>query len=223
MKQDKRVRIITGHYGSGKTEFSVNYVISLARSGKKAAIADLDIVNPYFRSREEKGHMERLGIRVVAPEGKFINADVPALPADIYTLLQDKSYEVVLDVGGDAAGARALGRYYDYFKNGDYDMFIVVNANRPNTGNPQRAIEYIEEIERAARIPATGLINNTHMLRETSLEDVLRGQRVVEEVSRQKGLPVKYICAIEKIAEQIPKNLTGEIFPIKMYMRPSWL
>ena len=167
--------------------------------------------------------MERFGIRVVAPEGKFINADVPALPADINTLLQDKSYQVVLDVGGDAAGARALGRYYPYLKDADYDMFIVVNANRPNTASPEAVIEYIEDIERAARIRATGLVNNTHMLRETTVEDVLRGQQVVEEVSRQKNLPVKYICAIERIAGQIPAGLTGEVFPIKMYMRPEWL
>ncbi len=223
MEQDKRVRIITGHYGSGKTEFSINYVIGLAKSGKKAAIADLDIVNPYFRSREEKGRMQRLGIRVVAPEGIYINADVPAVPADVYTLLQDESYEAVLDVGGDAAGARALGRYYDYLKRIEYEMFIVINANRPSTGSPQAVIEYIEGIEQAARVPATGLVNNTHMLRETTLEDVLRGQKIAEEVYRLRGLPVKYICAIEKIAEQIPKGLMGKVFPIRMYMRPDWL
>jgi hypothetical protein len=223
MLEDKRIRIVTGHYGSGKTEFSVNYVIRLAETGKKAAIADLDIVNPYFRSREEKGRMERFGIRVVAPEGKFINADVPALPADINTLLQDESYQVVLDVGGDAAGARALGRYYDQLKDADYDMFIVVNANRPNTGTPEAVIEYMEEIERAARISATGLVNSTHMLRETTVEDILKGQQLVEEVSRRKNLPVKYICAIERIAGQIPEGLMGEVFPVKMYMRPEWL
>jgi len=99
----------------------------------------------------------------------------------------------------------------------------VVNANRPNTASPEAVIEYIEDIERAARIRATGLVNNTHMLRETTVEDVLRGQQVVEEVSRQKNLPVKYICAIERIAGQIPAGLTGEVFPIKMYMRPEWL
>ncbi len=223
MEQDKRVRIITGHYGSGKTEFSVNYVIGLAKLGKKAAIADLDIVNPYFRSREEKGRMEGFGIRVVAPEGKYINADVPAVPADIYTLLQDESYEAVLDVGGDAAGARALGRYYNYLERIEYDMFIVMNANRPSTSSPQAVIDYIEGIELAARVPATGLVNNTHMLKETTLEDVLRGQKVAEEVYRLRGLPVKYICAIEEIADQIPKDLMGEVFPIKMYMRPDWL
>ena len=144
MLEDKRIRIVTGHYGSGKTEFAVNYAINLAKSGEKAAIADLDIVNPYFRSREEKGRMERLGIRVVAPEGKFINADVPALPADINTLLQDESYQVVLDVGGDAAGP------------GPWDGIIPTlrmprrhvhsgNANRPNTASPEAVIEYIED------------------------------------------------------------------------------
>lgn len=223
MQDDKRIRIITGHYGSGKTEFAVNYIIRLAEMGKKAAIADLDIVNPYFRSREKKDYMERLGIRVVAPEGRYINADVPALPAEIYTLLQDDSYDVVLDVGGDAVGARALGRYFDYLKNADYDMLIVVNANRPNTRNPEAVAEYIEEIERSARISATGLVNNTHMLRDTTLEDVLRGQQVVEEVSRLKGLPVKYISAIERVASEIPGGLEGEVFPVKMYMRPEWL
>ncbi len=223
MQKDKRIRIITGHYGSGKTEFSVNYAVKLAEAGKKTAIGDLDIVNPYFRSREQKAMMENYGIRVVAPQGKFINADVPALPADINTLLQDESYSVVLDVGGDAVGARTLGRYYNLLENADYDMFIVVNANRPNTRNPEDVVQYIREIERSSRIHATGLVNNTHMLRDTSVEDILMGQRVVEEVSRLKNLPVKYISAIGRVAQQIPKGLTGEIFPVKMYMRPEWL
>jgi hypothetical protein len=223
MLRDKRIRIITGHYGSGKTEFSVNYAIKLAESGRKTAIADLDIVNPYFRSREKKAQMERLGIRVVAPEGQFINADVPALSPVIYTLLQDESYEAVLDVGGDTVGARVLGRYFEYLKHGGYDMFIVVNANRPNTGSPGAVARYIEGIERSARVPATGLVNNTHMLRDTTVEDVLRGQKVVEEVSRMKDLPVKYISAVERVAKELPEGLTGRIFPVKMYMRPEWL
>lgn len=223
MLNDKRIRIITGHYGSGKTEFSVNYAIKLAKKGEKVAIADMDIVNPYFRSREKKKEMEALGIKVVTPGERYINADVPALPPEIYTLLQDESYQVVLDIGGDAVGARALGRYYEYLKKGNYDMMVVINANRPNTQDAQSVVNYIEDIERAARIPATGLINNTHMLRETTLEDVLRGQEVVEEVSRLKNIPVKYICAIQVVAAQIPGGLEGEVFPIQMYMRPEWL
>lgn len=223
MLDDRRVRIITGHYGSGKTEFAVNYAVKLAGQGKRTAIADLDIVNPYFRSREKKTDLEELGIRVVAPLEGHINIDLPAIPAELLTLLQDESYQAVLDVGGDAVGARTLGCYKQYFKKGNYDMFIVINANRPNTQNPQAIMEYIDSIEEAARIPATGLINNTHMLRDTTLEDVLRGQQIVEEVSRLSNLPVRYICAIEQVAKQIPKELHGEIFTIKMYMRPEWL
>jgi hypothetical protein len=223
LQDDKRIRIITGHYGSGKTEFAVNYVIKLAEQHKRAAIADLDIVNPYFRSREKKAFMEKLGIRVVAPLGGHTNIDLPAIPAEILTLLQDQSYHVVLDVGGDAVGARTLGCYNQYFKQGNYDMFIVINTNRPNTRCPEAIMEYIDSIEKAARIPATGLVNNTHMLRDTTLEDVLKGYEVVKEVSRLSNLPLKYISVIEEVAGLIPKGLSGEVFPIKMYMRPEWL
>ncbi len=223
MFDEKRIRIVTGHYGSGKTEFSVNYAIRLAQNGKKVAIADMDIVNPYFRSREKKSEMEKAGIRVVAPQGKYINADVPALSPELYTLFQDKSYEVVLDVGGDPVGARVLGRFAGYIEEGDYDMMVVINANRPDTRDVQSAASYIEAIERAARIPATCLINNTHMLRDTTLDDILRGQEVAEEISRLKNIPVKYISAIEKVASQIPEGLQGEVFPLKVYMRPEWL
>lgn len=223
MLDDKRIRIITGHYGSGKTEFSVNYAIKLAQKGEKVAIADMDIVNPYFRSREKKEVMEKLGIRVVAPGEMYINADVPALSPELYTLFQDESYEVVLDVGGDPAGARVLGRFFDNLRDSNYDMMVVINTNRPDTQDAQSAVNYINGIERTARISATGLINNTHMLRDTTLDDVLRGQKVVEEVSRLKKIPVKYISAIEKVAEQIPEGLQGEGFSLKMYMRPEWL
>jgi len=223
MLDDKRIRIVTGHYGSGKTEFSVNYAIKLAQAGKKVAIADMDIVNPYFRSREKKTEMEKLGIRVVAPLGGYANADIPALPPEIYTLFQDNSYDVVLDAGGDPIGAKVLGRYFNYLKDGNYDMMVVVNANRLETQDAEASVAYIDAIERAARVPATGLINNTHMLRDTTLDDVLRGQEVVEEVSRVKNIPVKYISAIEKIAAQIPEGLQGERFSLEMYMRPEWL
>lgn len=223
MFDDKRIRIITGHYGSGKTEFSVNYAVKLAQEGKKTAIADLDIVNPYFRSREKKKEMEQLGIKVVVPAGMYIHADVPALSSELYALFQDKSYEVVLDVGGDPVGAKILGRFFDYLREGDYDMMVVVNANRPDTMDVQSTVKCIDEIERSARVPATGLINNTHMLRDTTIEDILRGQEVVKGVSKIKNIPVKYISAIEKVAAQLPNDLEGEVFPLKIYMRPEWL
>lgn len=224
MLNDKRIRIIIGHYGSGKTEFSVNYAIKLAEAGKKVAIVDLDIVNPYFRSREKQEMLESKGIKVIASSLNInIGVDLPALAAGILAPIQDESYDVVLDVGGDAVGARALARYYNYFKEGSYDMFCVLNAYRPGTQNVEDAIGHIKDIEAASRTKVTGLINNTHLLRDTSVEDVLKGQKLAKGVSEKLNLPIKYVSTLEKVAQLLPENLEGEIFPIKMYMREDWM
>lgn len=223
MLNDNRIRIITGHYGSGKTEFAVNYAVKLAKNGRKVALADLDVVNPYFRSREKADLLSELGIKVIGSSINASAADVPAVSAEIYAPLQDESYDVVLDVGGDPVGARALGRYHNYFKEGKYDMLFVINANRPETQDAQNTIKYLREIERASRAKVTGLINNTHLLKSTTAEDVLRGQKLAEEVSEALNIPIKYIVALEHVAKELPSNLNGEIFPITLYMREEWM
>ena len=223
MLEDNRIRIITGHYGSGKTEFAVNYAVKLAEANKKVALADLDIVNPYFRSREKSELLEELGIRIIGSNIKGLASDVPAVSGEVLTPLQDSSYEAVLDVGGDPVGARALGRYHAYFKEGQYDMLFVINANRPETQTVEKAIEYLKNIEAVARAKVTGLINNTHLLKSTTVEDVLEGQKLVKKVSEELNLPIKYVAAIEKVAKELPKDIEGEIFPIKMYMREEWM
>ena len=220
---DKRIRIITGQFGSGKTEFSVNYAINLAEEGKKVALADLDVVNPYFRSREKEEMLTELGIKVIGSSIRGLSVDVPAVSAEVYGPLQDQSFEAILDVGGDPVGARAIGQYHQYFVAGNYDMLFVINANRPETQTAEKAIEYLREIERVSRAKVTGLINNTHLLKSTTVEDVLSGQKVVEEVSEKLNIPIKYVAAIEKVANELPKDINGEIFPIKMYMREDWM
>ncbi|MGF7060528.1 ATP-binding protein [Brassicibacter mesophilus] len=223
MLKDNRIRVIVGHYGSGKTEFAVNYAVKLAEQGKKVALADLDVVNPYFRSREKSEELEKIGIKVLGSSIKGSAVDVPSVSAEVFTPLQDESYEAILDVGGDPAGARALGRYYNYFQEGKYDMLFVVNANRPETQNAENTIKYIKEIERVSRAKVTGLINNTHLLKSTTVEDVLSGQGLVEEVSKILNIPVKYVAALEKVAKELPAGIKGEIFPIKLYMREEWM
>ncbi|MFZ5967496.1 MAG: ATP-binding protein [Bacillota bacterium] len=224
MLNDKRIRIIIGHYGSGKTEFAVNYAVKLAESKKNIALADLDIVNPYFRSREKQEMLERLGIKVIASAiGKSLGSDLPAVSASVLGPIQDETCDVVLDVGGDAVGARALARYKAYFAEGNYDMFCVINANRPGTQDLEGALEHIAAIERVVGVKVTGLVNNTHMLRETTIEDVLRGQELVKQVSQHKGIPIKYVSTLERLIPDLPKDMEGETFSIEMYMREDWM
>lgn len=223
LEKDKRIRIIIGHYGSGKSEFSVNYAMKLAEMGRKVAIADLDIVNMYFRSREKAVEMENLGVKVI---GSKINApaiEVPSISPEVLTPLQDESYDTILDVGGDQVGARALGRYVEYFKEGNYDMFFVLNANRPETQTLEKTLEYMVKIEDVSRAKITGIINNTHLLKGTTAEDVLRGQKLALEVSARTNIDIKYISVLEDVVPSLPKDLEGEIFPIKMFMREEWM
>ncbi|WP_352419273.1 ATP-binding protein [Proteiniborus sp.] len=223
MLNDNRIRIIVGHYGSGKTEFAVNYSVKLAELGKSVTLADLDVVNPYFRSREKAEELEKLGVKVIGSSIKGNAVDVPSVSADVYGPLQDTSVEAVLDVGGDPVGARALGRYYNFFETGKYDMFFVVNANRPETQTLENVEKYIKEIERVSRAKVTGLINNTHLLKSTTVEDVLSGQRLVEEVSNALNIPIKYVSALENVAKNLPHDIKGEILPLNLYMREDWM
>lgn len=223
MLNDKRVRIIIGHYGSGKTEFSVNYAIRLAESGKKVALADLDVVNPYFRSREKVDLLQSYGIETNSSYVKGSGSDLPSISANILGPLQNKEYNFVMDVGGDSIGARTLGRYKQYLVSGDYDMFCVVNANRPETQTIEGVIHHIRTIEATSRAKVTGLVNNTHLLRHTTVEDVLRGQELCKAVSKKLNIPIKYVSAIESIVDDLPKDLEGQIMPIKMIMREDWM
>ncbi|RQD69209.1 MAG: ATP-binding protein [Tindallia sp. MSAO_Bac2] len=221
--KDHRIRIITGNYGTGKTEFSVNYALKLAEQGKKVALVDLDVVNLYFRSREQQEMMEKAGIRVISSSIKGKGADLPAISAEVAAPLQDESYHVILDVGGDSMGARVLVRYHQYFKENAFDMLFVVNANRPETATKEGVLQHVESIARVSKTYPTALVNNTHLLRETSMEDVKRGQKLCREVSGETGLPIRYVSLLESLANELPEDYEGEAFPIRLTMRESWM
>lgn len=221
---DKRIRIIIGHYGSGKSEFSMNYVTKLRELvDTRVAISDLDVVNVYFRTREKRDFLQSKNILPIDSSIQATTLDLPAVSAQVTAPINDESYNYVIDVGGDNVGARVLGRFSHLVREHDYDMFCVVNANREKTQTATEVIEHIESIEKASKLKVTGLINNTHLVRETTIDDIIKGNELVKEVSKLTDLPIKYNTCLESLISKLPNDLEGEIFPIKLYMREDWM
>ena len=222
---DRRIRIITGHYGSGKTEFAVNYVKKLRESvDGRVAIADLDIVNVYFRSREKKEELEEKGIQVIASNLDTAVADVPAVSGAMTMHVINKEYQYVVDLGGNDVGTLVLGRIKPLLDHAEADFFMVVNAYRPNTSTPEGIIEQMENLEYAAGLKVTGFINNTNLVRETTAECLLHGDEVLKEVTKRTGVPVKYVSYVKDVmTEEIPEGLSGELFPMEFNMRKTWM
>ncbi len=224
IKDDKRVRLFIGHYGSGKSEVSLNYVTKLRKEVKgEVALADLDVVNVYFRTREKKELMKELGITPIDSSIQTTTLDVPAVSAEIMRPLHDKNVNYVLDVGGDNVGGRVVGRFAQHFKQNDYDMFFVINGNREKTQTAEEILGYIDAIEATSKLKVTGLINNTHLLRETTVEDVMKGQNIARQVSNIKDIPIRYVCCINSLVDKLPEDLEGEILPINLYLREDWM
>lgn len=187
----RRVTIFVGHYGSGKTSVAVNHAFYLREAGKAVTIADLDIVNPYFRTSDHLHALEARGIRLVASPFAGSNVDLPALPGELYALVEDRACCAVFDVGGDDRGAVALGRYAPAIRaEGDYEMAFVVNFFRPLTRTPEDALAVLREVEAACGIPCTGLVHNSNLGARTTARDVLDARPNIEALAEAAGLPV---------------------------------
>ncbi len=213
--------IVTGHYGTGKTEFSVNLALGLAAAGRRTIMADLDIVNPYFRSRECRGNLERVGIRLIASSQKCSDADVPALLPDVLSIFEDRTICGVMDIGGDPAGARVLAQFQPKITEEDYQLIFVSNANRPEVRTAQKALEYLRGIEAVTGLTCGGMINNTHLCGETTPAEVLRGAELAKELSALTGIPVLAHMAERAITEEL-NSLRELVFPITIQMKKPW-
>ena len=223
--RDNRIRVFIGHYGSGKTEIAVNYALMLASMGHKVALADLDVVNPFFRSREKRELLEAAGIWVIGNSlGLDKGVDIPAISSEVEIPLHDRSWDVILDAGGNAVGARALARYRRHLRPGCYDMFCVVNVFRPETQDTESIVAHAEEIAGVIGAPVTGFINNSHLLLQTTVDLVTQGQRIVKGASEKMGLPIRYVCVLQRLAGHLAaEDLEGAILPIEIHMREDWM
>ena len=203
----KRITLFAGHYGSGKTNIAVNYALKLRQQGLEVAVADLDIVNPYFRTKDSEKELKEAGIRLICSEFASSNVDLPSLPQDIYSVIDDRSEYAVMDIGGDDRGAYALGRYSESIvRENDYEMYLVINMYRPLTRDAYSTLEVMNEIEKAASMKFSAIINNSNLGEETTAQDVLDSLKYADEVSKLTGLPV----AMTTVKKTLYKELYGK-------------
>ena len=212
----KRITLIVGHYGSGKTNIAVNLAVAFRQERERVAIADLDIVNPYFRTKDSLDLLREKDVRLIVSEYANTNLDIPALPQDMYAVTDDRGLTCILDIGGDDRGALVLGRLRPaILEENDYEMWLVINKYRPLTATPADAIEVLREIEAAANMRCTGIVNNSNLGRETTAADVLASIPYAEEVSALSGLPIVLTTAEETVAEELDGKVK-DLFPLAL-------
>ena len=202
--EHKRLTLFAGHYGSGKTNIAVNYALLLASENKKVCIADMDIVNPYFRTKDSAEVLQKANVRLISPRFANTNVDLPALPAEAYSLVEDKSTYGIMDIGGDDRGAYALGRYTSFIKaENDYRMAFVANCYRPLTKTPEEALEVMREIEAACGLKFTCIVNNSNLGGETDAKTVMDSLGYIEQLCSLSGLPLWMHTAEKTVAEKL--------------------
>ena len=208
-----KIHITVGHYGSGKTEFSVNYALYLKKTHNKVILVDLDIVNPYFRSNDARKILEDAGITVIAPDYAGTNVDIPVLPPEVMRIFNEPDAQVVIDVGGDDDGAIALGRYKQFFDKADYEMNLVVNTRRPLSSTVEEIIEMKQNIEFSSRLSVTSVIADTNIADETTKEIIEEGYEVTKQAASKMNLPVKYVVSM--IDADFNENVNNKLFKIE--------
>lgn len=215
--------IYTGSCGSGKTELAINQSLKLFHKAQEVFIVDLDIINPYFRSREKREELGKIGIKVIAPPGKFAMADLPIIPPEIKGLMQKSNRVLIVDVGGDETGARSLAGFYPVLKDVEYQMNVIINPFRPFTKNNKDIQVMIRGIELSSRLKVNGLISNPNLGSDTDLSMIINGHRIVKKVSEEIHLPIRYLAIESSIYHTIGNYQFAEpIFVIKRYMKLPW-
>lgn len=216
----KKITIFAGHYGSGKTNLAVNAAIALKQSHENVLLCDMDIVNPYFRTKDSEDILKENGVRLISPRFANSNVDLPYLPAEVAAIFGGQNISVI-DVGGDDSGAIALGQYASRIEAAGYEMLLVINARRYLTREPEEAISIMREIEAASALRFTGLVHNTNLGHETTEEVITSARSYAEEVSRLTGLPIVATSYREDLSPVLTEA-DGAAWPIKIYEKPGW-
>jgi hypothetical protein len=208
----KRITIFTGPFGSGKTEIAVNYALHLNRHGEKVGLVDLDIVNPYFRSRALSQWLKEAGIDLVS-----------TLSPRIFSFLQSPDHQVIFDVGGDPVGARVLGRFQPYFQTNPYRLWLVVNPYRPGYEEPERIVDLAREVEAASRLEIAGLIDNSNLGKLTDQKVRTEGAALVQAAATRLEVPVVFRTYTDQaFLTELEQAGAERIFPLNLYMLPPW-
>ena len=216
--------VICGGYGSGKSEVSVNLAMMLARTDTRPVlIADLDIINPYFRSREAVKELANIGVQSLLPPGDQVYADLPIVIPQIKGAIEDHEGKLILDVGGDDQGARVLSSLADAFAPGSYELLLVLNGNRPFTADVAGARKMMNEIEAASRLKFTGIIANTHLIEHTTVETVMDGLKLARDVSKATRLPVAFVSATRNVMEKLDlRQINVPMLPLDRSLLKPW-
>ena len=220
MRNFKRITLLCGHYGSGKTNIAVNMAVELRKQRDNVAVADLDIVNPYFRTKDSSDLFEDNGIRLIVSKYANSNVDIPALPQDIYSITDDTSLSVIIDVGGDDRGALALGRLAKpIMEENDYEMLFVINCYRPLTRDAESTMEVMHEIECASKMKFTGIVNNSNLGELTTADDVMNSVEYAKEVSQLSKLPIVNTTVNENIYNDLCDKIEN-LLPLSLQAKP---
>ncbi len=222
LSPNKRLVFFVGGYGSGKTEVAVNYALHWSHQTTDLSLVDLDIVNPYFRSREQAQLVSRAGIKVIAPAGALATADLPAVPPEIIGVIQDTRRKAVFDIGGDETGARVLGRFHHLIPQHEYEMWFVFNACRPFSRAVEPTVALLHAIEKISRLSVTGLVNNTNLMQFTDLSLLQRGEALAFAVGEAIGVPLVMNTVACTLVDKAAAQLSAPILPLQLFMKRPW-
>ena len=219
---EKRVTVLVGHFGSGKTEIALNLAMDLASRGEPVTMADLDVVKPYFRTRSARGLLTESGIDLLAPDGPNIHADLPIIVPQIRSHLRRSDRRLIIDVGGDDVGARVLGSLADVVPPAETECLLVLNFCRPSTPSPVAAVEMARQIEAVGRLPVAGLISNTHLMDETTLEIILEGLQSARKTAELLGVPVAAAAASGDLALELRAVIEEPVVALRRIVIPPF-